>query len=230
MAMGNIEKNSQGAPEFIRCTIGPVSIDRVRLENGEAWVTQAQIAQLYEIDKSGVGRHVADILKVKELQAASCVAKLATQLRGENDSIRNVEVTAQTARVGGRPMTRRAPGHASIEEHPKGSGRFRVRPRIDGKLKVVASGLPRAEAEEVAAAYTEIRQEAVLREGVTLTQFGVGFLNRRERNGVRGIDQERNRWSAYVDNNPLGNLPVSTLRRRDIVDWVDELMTGTDAA
>src|SRR5690606_28311597 len=95
--------------------------------------------------------------------------------------------------------------------------------RIEGRLRTVASGITLAEAEEAAAAYTVLRNEEVVREGVTLAQFGVGFLNRRERRGVRGIKQERARWSAYVDAMPIGQLPVTTIRRRDIVDWCDEL-------
>lgn len=118
---------------------------------------------------------------------------------------------------------RRQPGQCSIEEHPKGSGRFRVRARIAGKLVVVGSGLPKPEAEETAAAYTEIRNAEVLREGITLSQFGIGYLSRREQRGIRGIDADRNRWKNYVDELPIGKLPVSTLRRRDVIDWLDSL-------
>lgn len=118
---------------------------------------------------------------------------------------------------------RRQPGQCSIEEHPKGSGRWRVRARRSGRLVVVGSGLSRPEAEETAAAYTELRNAEVLREGVTLSQFGLGFLSRREQRGIRGIAADRNRWKVYVDEMALGALPVSTLRRRDVIDWLDEL-------
>lgn len=121
-------------------------------------------------------------------------------------------------------MTRRAPGQANIEEHPKGADRYRVRVRVGGKLKTIASGLTYAQATTTASAYIEVRNTEVLREGVTLSQFGVGALNRRERQGVRGIKQERGRWSKYVDDMPIGQLPVATLGRRDIVDWRDALI------
>lgn len=120
-------------------------------------------------------------------------------------------------------MTRRQPGQGSIEEHPKGTGRWRVRARVRGRLVVVASGLSREQAEETAAAYTELRNAEVMREGITLSQFGIGFLSRRERRGIRGIAADRNRWKVYVDEMAIGKLPVATLRRRDIVDWLDEL-------
>lgn len=116
---------------------------------------------------------------------------------------------------------RRPPGYANIEEHPKGSGLYRVRPRIDGKLRTVLSGVPEAEALEAAAAYARLRDVEVAREGVTLTQFGVGFLDRRERKGLEAIESDRDRWSLYIDRDPIGALPVSTLRRRDILDWLD---------
>ena len=117
-------------------------------------------------------------------------------------------------------MKRKA-GQANVEEHPKGSGRYRVRARADGKLKLVVSGVSRAEAEEAAAAFTTIRNESALREGVTLTQFGVGFLYRRGRLGIRAIKADVNRWKLYIDKDPIGALPVSSLGRRDVLEWLD---------
>jgi integrase len=124
---------------------------------------------------------------------------------------------------------RRAPGHASVEEHPKGSGKYRVRARIDGKLKTVATGLPIAEAKEVADAYAVVRNEKELHEGITLGQFGKGFLDRRELKGIRGIATDRSYWRQHVAGDdetnvpadPIASLPVSTLARRDILDWLD---------
>lgn len=116
---------------------------------------------------------------------------------------------------------RRAPGHANYEEHPKGSGQYRVRARIDGRLHTIASKLSEAVARETADAYAVVRNETVLREGVTLAQFGVGFLDRRERMGVRGINKDRPSWGKHVDRDPLGAMAVSSLERVDILDWLD---------
>lgn len=118
-------------------------------------------------------------------------------------------------------VDRRRSGHATVEEHPKGSGRYRVRARVDGKLATIASGLPEGEAADVADAFASERSDATLRQGLTLTAFGAGFLGRRERAGIRGIDQDRARWKLYVDGDPIGSLPVSTIGRRDIVEWLD---------
>lgn len=124
-------------------------------------------------------------------------------------------------------MTRRKNGQASVEEHPKGSGSYRVRARVrderTGKSRLVpiVSGVPQAEAEEVADAYTQVRNTNVLREGLTLDQFGQGFLDRRERSGVRGIRTDRNRWKNHITTDELGGTRLSTIGRRDILDWVD---------
>jgi len=129
-------------------------------------------------------------------------------------------------------MKRRKNGQASVEEHPKGSGVYRVRARVrdegsgKSRLATIASGVPLAEAGELANAYTEVRNTSVLREGLTLDQFGKGFLDRRERSGVRGIRTDRNRWKNHVASDELGGLPVSSLCRRDILDWLDRRKGG----
>lgn len=116
---------------------------------------------------------------------------------------------------------RRKPGQASVEEHPKGSGRHRIRVRKAGKISTLASGLPLEEALELADAYQAIGAESDLREGVTVAGFGIGFLDRRERAGVRGISKDRDRWKLYVAKDELGGLPIATLTRRDVLEWLD---------
>lgn len=80
--------------------------------------------------------------------------------------------------------------YGSVDEHPKGSGRHRVRVRVDGRQRVIASGLSRAAAEATADAYALVRDAEELRQGITLTQFGAGFLDRREKRGIRSIDED----------------------------------------
>jgi len=112
---------------------------------------------------------------------------------------------------------------AYTEEHPKGSGKHRVRARLDGKLTIVASGLTEADAEETRAAYLLLRQEATFREGVTLAQFGEGFLARRELAGVRAIRTDRAIWGKHIAKAPIGALPVTSLTTRDVIEWRDGL-------
>jgi integrase len=118
-------------------------------------------------------------------------------------------------------VIRRGPGQANFEEHPKGSGSYRVRARIEGKLKTIASKLSAAEAEEIANAYAVIRDEKVLAEGLTLSQFGLGYLDRREHEGSRNVRTERNSWKNHVTKDVLGALPIASIERRDILDWID---------
>jgi len=118
---------------------------------------------------------------------------------------------------------RRLPGHGSVEEHPKGSGLYRFRARANGKLETLISGVSEAEALEAAEAYRWNREADVLREGVTVAQFGVGFLDRREREGVRAIRTDRSVWGKHIARAPIGALRVATLTRRDIIEWRDGL-------
>jgi integrase len=116
---------------------------------------------------------------------------------------------------------RRKVGQANVEEHPKGSGKYRARARIDGKLKYLASGVPEAEAKAAADAFTHLHNEGVIHEGLTLAQFGPDFLDRREKNGVRGIRTERNRWKNHVEKDELSKLALTTITRTDVLEWRD---------
>lgn len=116
---------------------------------------------------------------------------------------------------------KRKHGQCSVEEHPKGSGRYRARARIGGKLRTIFSGGTEADAEEAAAAYTVTQNQAAVVEGVTLAAFGTGFLARRERAGVRAIKGDRYKWSLHVERDPIGELAVATIGRRDVLDWLD---------
>jgi integrase len=118
---------------------------------------------------------------------------------------------------------RRLPGHGSVEEHPKGSGLYRFRARAKGKLATLISGVSQAEADEAAEAYRWNREADVLREGVTLAQFGSGFLERRELEGVRAIRTDRSVWGKHIAKAAIGQLRVATLTRRDIIEWRDGL-------
>lgn len=69
---------------------GP-SLD-VHLKNENVWMSLNQISNLFEIDKSGVSRHINNIFKEKELKKKGTVAKIATvQKEGKRDIERNIE-------------------------------------------------------------------------------------------------------------------------------------------
>ena len=61
---------------------GQTQID-VRLENETVWLTQAQMAELFQTDRTSVVRHINNIYKVDELDRESTCAKIAhVQIEG----------------------------------------------------------------------------------------------------------------------------------------------------
>lgn len=119
---------------------------------------------------------------------------------------------------------KRKPGYANIEQHPNGSGLYRVRARIDGKLVTVASKLDESMALATAQTYAEIRSARSLQHGITVAQFGGGFLDRRELRGIRSMQQDRGRWRSAIEADPIGGYPLATLKRRDLVEWRDRMI------
>ena len=51
---------------------------QVVIKDETIWATQKAMAQLFDIDKSGISRHVANIFKEGELRQVTTVAKIAT--------------------------------------------------------------------------------------------------------------------------------------------------------
>lgn len=126
---------------------------------------------------------------------------------------------------------KRKHGHGSVEEHPKGSGRYRFRVRVDGELRTIVKDMSQPEAQEAADAYVRIRRAEEIRAGVTLTQFGAGFLDRRELGKKhRSAHKDRSRWKTRVDADPIGALAVATLKRIDFVGWRDRMIKAGYAA
>lgn len=116
---------------------------------------------------------------------------------------------------------KRRPGHATVEEHPKGSGLYRVRARLGKKRPVLGKNLSFVAATELANATAAVRNAQELREGITLEAFGIAFLARRAERGVRGVKKDAYAWDKHVGADPIGKLPVSSLLRSDIVAWRD---------
>ena len=69
---------------------GQTQID-VRLENETVWLTQAQMAELFETDRTSIVRHINNIYKVDELDRESTCAKIAqVQIEGKRTVKRNI--------------------------------------------------------------------------------------------------------------------------------------------
>ena len=69
---------------------GQTQID-VRLENETVWLTQAQMAELFQTDRISIVRHINNIYKVEELDRESTCAKIAqVQIEGKRNVKRNI--------------------------------------------------------------------------------------------------------------------------------------------
>ncbi len=55
---------------------GQTQVD-VRMENETVWLTQAQMAELFETDRTSIVRHINNIYKEEELDRDSTCAKIA---------------------------------------------------------------------------------------------------------------------------------------------------------
>ena len=65
---------------------------QTRLENETAWLTINQMAELFQVDKSGVSRHLKNVYDTGELTREATVAKIATvQREGSREVTRQVE-------------------------------------------------------------------------------------------------------------------------------------------
>ena len=55
---------------------GQTQVD-VRMENDTVWLTQAQMAELFQKDRTVIGRHIANVYKEGELEEEGTCAKFA---------------------------------------------------------------------------------------------------------------------------------------------------------
>ena len=69
---------------------GQIQID-VRLENETVWLTQAQMAELFQTDRTSIVRHINNIYKVEELDREATCAKITqVQTEGKRRVSRNI--------------------------------------------------------------------------------------------------------------------------------------------
>ncbi len=99
--------------------------------------------------------------------------------------------------------------------------KLRVRAIVGGRRRTIAT----CETYEEAAIEEAKFYAAVTRDtGETLAAFGDKVLDRRELgNAVRDPDTDRSRWDTHVAGDPLGEVPVREVRRRDVVEWLERV-------
>ena len=71
---------------------GQTQVD-VRMENDTVWLTQAQMAELFQTDRTSIVRHINNIYKVEELDRESTCAKIAqVQMEGNRTVTRHIPI------------------------------------------------------------------------------------------------------------------------------------------
>ena len=71
---------------------GQTQVD-VRMENDTVWLTQAQMAELFQTDRTSILRHINNIYKIEELDRDSTCAKIAqVQMEGKRTVTRYVPI------------------------------------------------------------------------------------------------------------------------------------------
>ena len=69
---------------------GQTQVD-VRMENDTVWLTQAQMAEWFQTDRTSIVRHINNIYKVEELEREATCAKIAqVQIEGNRKVTRNI--------------------------------------------------------------------------------------------------------------------------------------------
>lgn len=112
------ENNPQPASEIIlyQTEDGRNRIE-VRLEHETVWLTIQQMAELFQVDKSGISRHLKSIYETGELRREATVAKYATVQKEGAWSVARDRASRREA-VHRRPEDRRATLEAGRESPP----------------------------------------------------------------------------------------------------------------
>lgn len=116
---------------------------------------------------------------------------------------------------------------------PKGSGTIRI--TRGGKYRALLTFPGAARPEDIdggpfdsyeaadralAGLLVELRESGALRGGITLLRLGERVLDRREKEGYRSVDDDRNRWKSYVESWEPAAAPARLVTRGDIRDWL----------
>ena len=83
----------------------------VRVENETVWLNQSRLGELFGVDRTVVNRHINNIYKTGELEAASTCSKIAqVQNEGGRMVCRNASLHRLTRRHGGTEFSQGAVG------------------------------------------------------------------------------------------------------------------------
>ena len=78
--------------EIVKYTADGLENFQVRIDEDTVWLTQAQMVELFQRDKSVISRHIRNVFREGELQLTATVANFATvQDESGREVVRNVE-------------------------------------------------------------------------------------------------------------------------------------------
>lgn len=126
---------------------------------------------------------------------------------------------------------RRRPGTGTIEPRKQRDGSIRFMPRLpDAKRTPLGTYETRAEAETLLDAAVAELADGHVNTANTLAKYGERIFDRREKDGYRTTDTERDRWK-YVVGNPdmkrepwvCATWPIKAIRRPDVLEWLRDL-------
>ena len=76
--------------EIYRSQDGSIQLN-VKLENETVWLTQSQMAELFNVDRTSIVRHIRNIYKSEELEENSTCAKNAhVRIEGQRQIVREI--------------------------------------------------------------------------------------------------------------------------------------------
>lgn len=107
----------------------------------------------------------------------------------------------------------------SITPH---GGRWRVRVMVGGERRSFGLCDTYDAAEKRLAA--AIQQIESIPAGKTLAAWGVEWLDRRDRDGIRSTSRDRSRWAQHVADSTIGHRVLRRIERQHVLAWVRSVM------
>jgi integrase len=115
-------------------------------------------------------------------------------------------------------------GSGSVTTMP--DGRKRVQLWVDGKRRSLGIYDTEEEAKAILSGAAVAQTRETHNDGVLLRQWGTIALDRREQQGLRGVEEERSRWDAHVADADIAELPVRSIVRADVQRWLDRVLVS----
>lgn len=102
-------------------------------------------------------------------------------------------------------------------------GQWRARVTMEGRKVDLGSFRTEQEADDVLASFLEQAAEVKRPVALDLVTYGAEWLDRRERDGVRAVRQERSVWRARIATADFAKWPLRRIRTKHVNVWLQRL-------